>query len=94
MASAADLFGFDTVTLKGDPLNRAKAALRIARLHVRLAYADTNSWRVEDALSEIEDELSVHISRIEDAVTADADDLEASGEAQRLRQAELPLWAA
>ena len=84
MAPAVDLFGFDTVTLKGDPLDRAKAALRVARLHVRLAYADTNSWRLEDVLSEIEDEIGVHIGRI----------LEASGEAQRLRQAELPLWAA
>jgi hypothetical protein len=45
MASAEDLFDFDTVTLKGDPLDRAKAALRVARLHVRLANADTNSWR-------------------------------------------------
>jgi hypothetical protein len=94
MAFAKDLFGFDTVTLKGDRLDRAKAALRVARLHARLAYADTNSWRVEDALSDIEDEIGGHISQIEDAVTADADDLEASGEAQRLRQAELPLWAA
>ncbi len=94
MAPAVDLFGFDTVTLKGDPLDRAKAALRVARLHVRLAYADTNSWRLEDVLSEIEDEIGVHIGRIDGAVIDDADDLEASGEAQRLRQAELPLWAA
>jgi hypothetical protein len=94
MASAADLFGFDTVTLKGDPLDRAKAALRIARLHVRLANADTDSWRLEMVLSEIEDEIGVHISRIDDAVTDDWDDLEASGEAQRLRQAELPLRVA
>jgi hypothetical protein len=94
MASIADLFGFDTVTLKGDPLDRAKAALRVARQHVRLANADTNSWRLEDVLSEIEDDIGVHISRIDDAVMDDADDLEASGEAQRLRQAELPLRAA
>jgi hypothetical protein len=94
MASTADLFGFDTVTLKGDPLERAKAALRIARLHVRLAYDDTQSGRLEDVLSEIEDEIGGHISRIDNAVTADADDLEASGVAQRLRQAELPLRAA
>jgi hypothetical protein len=94
MASAADLFGFDTVTLKGAPLDRAKAALRVARLHVRLANADTKSARLEDVLSEIEDEIGVHISRIDDAVMDDADALEASGEAQRLRQAELPLRAA
>jgi hypothetical protein len=94
MAFAADLFGFDTVTLKGDPLDRAKAALRVARLHVRLAYADTNNRRMEDVLSEIEDEICLHISRIDGAVMDGADDLEASGEAQRLRQAELPLQVA
>jgi hypothetical protein len=94
MASAADLFGFDTVTLKGDPLDRAKAALRIARLHIRLAYANTDSWRLEAVLSEIEDEIGVYLRRIDDAVTDDWDDLEASGEAQRLRQAELPLRVA
>jgi hypothetical protein len=94
MASAADLFGFDTITLKGDPMDRAKAALRVARLHVQLANADTNSWRLEDVLSEIEDEIGVHISRIDDAVMDDAANLEASGEAQRLRQAELQLRAA
>jgi hypothetical protein len=94
MASAADLFGFDTVTLKGGPLDRAKAALRVARLHVRLANADTNNWRLEDVLSEIEDGIAVHISRIDGAVMDDADDLEASGDAAALRQAELPLQAA
>jgi hypothetical protein len=94
MASAEDLVGFDTVTLKGNPLDRAKAALRIARLHVRLANADTDSWRLEMALSEIEDEIGDHLRRIDDAVTDDLDDLEASGEAQRMRQAELPLRVA
>jgi hypothetical protein len=49
---------------------------------------------LEDVLSEIEDEIGVHISRIDYAVTEAADDLEASGEAQRLRQAELPLRVA
>jgi hypothetical protein len=94
MASATDLFGFDTVTLKGDPLERAKAALRVARHQVRLALGDTQSWRLEMALSDIEDQIGVHLSQIQDALDDDADDLEASGEAQRLRQPELPLRAA
>jgi hypothetical protein len=94
MASTADLFGFDTVTLKGDPLEKAKAALRIARLHVQSANRDTTSWRLETALSDIEDNLGTHLTRIEIATCDDADDLEASGEASRLRQAELPLRAA
>jgi hypothetical protein len=91
---ASDLIGFDIFTLKGDPLSRAMAALRVARQQVRLAYADTDSWRVETVLSDIEDDLGVHLSKIEDAVDDDAADLEASGEAAALRQAELPLRAA
>jgi hypothetical protein len=46
------------------------------------------------ALSDIEDQIGVHLSQIQDAVDDDADDLEASGEAQRLRQPELSLRAA
>jgi hypothetical protein len=91
---ASDLIGFDTFTLKGDPLSRAMAALRVARQQVRLAYDDTKSWRLEMALSDIEDDLSVHLSVINDAVDDDAADEEASGEAQARRQAWLPLRAA
>jgi hypothetical protein len=94
MASAADLFGFDTVTLLGDQLDRAKAALKVARHQVRLAYGDTDSWRLEGVLADIEDDIGAHLGRIDDAVTDDWDDLEASGEAQQLRQAELPLRVA
>jgi hypothetical protein len=91
---ASDLFGFDTVTLRGDPLEKAKAALRIARLHIQSAYWDTESWRLETVLAEIEDEIGTQLTKIEHAISDDADDLEASGEARRLRQAELPLRAA
>jgi hypothetical protein len=89
-----DLIGFDTITLKGDPLTRAIAALRVARQHVRLASADAESWRLEAALSEIEDELGVQLARIDDAVEADAAELEETGEAAARRQAWLPLRAA
>jgi hypothetical protein len=89
-----DLIGFDSFTLKGDALTRAKAALRVARHQVRLAYAAAESWRLESALSDIEDDIGVHLSSIDDAVDADAADLEAGGEAAALRQAELPLRAA
>jgi hypothetical protein len=91
---ARDLIGFDLFTLKGDPLERAKAALRVARTQVRLAYDEAQSWRLETVLSDIEDALGVHLSQIANAVQDDADDLEASGEAAALRQAELPLRAA
>ena len=91
---ASDLVGFDSFTLKGDPVSRAKAALRVARHQVRLAYGDTESWRLEAVLSDIEDEIGVHLSRIEDAVDDDAADAEESGEAASLRQAWLPLKVA
>jgi hypothetical protein len=92
--TTSDLIGFDSFTLKGDSLTRAVAALRVARQQVRLALADTDSWRVEAALSEIEDEIGVHLSRIEAAVDDDAADREESGEAATRRQAWLPLRAA
>ena len=81
-------------TLKGDSLERAKAALRVARHQVRLANAETSSWRLETALADIEDALGAHLSMIADAIDDDAADLEASGEAATVRQAELPLRAA
>ena len=49
---APDFIGFDTFTLKGDPLSKAMAALRVARHQVRLAYDETQSWRLEMVLSE------------------------------------------
>ena len=91
---ASDLIGFDLFTLKGDPLDRAKAALRVARQQVRLAYDATASWRVETVLSDIEDHIGMDISSIEGALDDDAADREASGEAYKVRQAELPLRAA
>ena len=77
---ASDLIGFDNFTLKGDPLSRAKAALRVARHQVRLAYGDTDSWRLEAVLSDVEDEIGVQLSLIEDAVEDDAAEAEESGE--------------
>jgi hypothetical protein len=91
---ASDLIGFDNFTLKGDPLSRAKAALRVARHQVRLAYGDTASWRLEAVLSDIEDEIGIHLSRIEEAVDDDTAEAEESGEAASLRQAWLPLRVA
>ena len=91
---ASDLIGFDSFTLRGDPVTRAKAALRVARHQVRLAYDDTKSWRLESVLSDIEDDIGVQLSEIEDAVDADAAAVEESGEGAARRQAWLPLRAA
>ncbi len=91
---AHDLIGFDNVTLKGDPVIRAIAVLRLARHQVRLALQDAISGRMEAALSDIEDELAVHLGRIDDAADDDVAEAEASGAAQARRQAWLPLRAA
>jgi hypothetical protein len=90
----SDLIGFDSFTLKGDPLSRAVAALRVARLQVRAANTAQNTWRLEEVLSEIEDGLSDHLASIENAVDEDAIEAEESGEAAERRQAELPLRVA
>jgi hypothetical protein len=50
MATTTDFFGFDAITLKGRSRDRARAALRIAHLHVGLANADTKSWRLKDGM--------------------------------------------
>ena len=91
---ATDLIGFDNFTLKGDPLSRAMAALRVARHQVRLAIGDTESWRLEAVLSDTEDQLGDHLGRIRQAADDDAADTEESGEADVRRQAWLPLRAA
>jgi hypothetical protein len=90
----SDLIGFDLFTLKGDPLERAMAALRVARLHVQLAYASTDSVRLEEVLSDIEEEVRGGLKSIENAIEDDADDFYASPEWVRDRQAELPLRVA
>ncbi len=93
MASASDLFGFDTVTLLGDPLTRAKAALRIARHQIRLAYGATGSPRMEMVLEDVEDNLGAALVQIDDAMQDDADDFAETAESWASRQAELPLRA-
>jgi hypothetical protein len=89
-----DLIGFENFTLKGDSLSRAVAALRVARNQVRLAIAETESWRVEAVLSEIEDNLTVDLRRVEAALDDDAAEMTQTGEASARLQARLPLKAA
>ena len=86
--TTAALTSFDNITLKGDLLSRAKAALRLARQQVRLASADTDSWRLEEVLAGI----GVHLHKIENAQEDDAAAL-VEGDPAPL-QAWLPLRAA
>jgi hypothetical protein len=89
MASTSDR-DFSIVTLQGDPLERAKSALRVARHQVRVASGGTESPRLETVLEDIEDDLGGHLKRIDDAVQDDADDFAESAEWWALRQAEQP----
>ncbi len=91
---AGDLVGFDTFTLKGDSLSRAMAALRVARHQVRLALADTRSNRLVPVLCDADDEITLRLCRIEDALDDDAAEAAEARETDRQRQAELPLRAA
>ncbi len=91
---ASDLIGFDTFTLKGEPVARAVSALRVARQQLRLAYGETESWRLEAVLADIDDELGAHLRKIEDAIDDDAAEAEACSESAARRQAWLPLQAA
>lgn len=92
MAAASDC-EFSTVTLQGDPLERAKTALRVARHQVRVASGGTESPRLETVLEDIEDDLGGHLKRIDDAVQDDADDYAETAEWWAVRQSEQPLKA-
>ena len=78
------------VTLTSDPVARAIDALKLARHQVRQAQHATNNWRLEGALSDIEDDLDVDLSRIQDAADDNAADAEFSGEAAARRRTWLP----
>jgi hypothetical protein len=84
----------ETITLSGDALIRAVAALELAKRQVRLAQNMTDGWRIEEALSEAEDGLSDHIRGIRRAIEAAEDDEEESGLAERIRRSERPLHPA
>jgi hypothetical protein len=84
----------DTFTFTGDPITRAIDALKVAKHQVRLAQHATNNWRLEGALSDIEDDLGADLSRIQDAVDDDAADAEYSGEAEARRQTWSPRFGA
>jgi hypothetical protein len=92
MASTTAL-DFDTVTLQGEPLERAKAALQIAQHEVHAASGGTECPRLETVLEDIEDDISGHLKRIDDAVEDAADDFAESAEWWARRQAEQPLRA-
>ena len=83
----------DTFTLSGDYENRVAQLLRLAQHHARVAQA-TAAPRMQDALTELEDALSDQIAALDRAAEDDKADAEATGEAERERQAWRPMRAA
>jgi hypothetical protein len=76
-----------------EALSNALQALRVARHQVRLAQPHAPSWRLEDALAEVEDDLNAGLARIQAASADDDAEAEESGEVERVRRAWHPLAA-
>jgi hypothetical protein len=83
----------DTFTLSGDSENRVAQLLRLVQHQARIAQS-TAAPRMQDALAELEDAISDHLAALATAENDDKADAEASGEADRERQAWHPLRAA
>jgi hypothetical protein len=82
----------DTVMLSGDPLDRARQALDVARERVRRGHEETADCRVEDCLVEAEDAIETARARTADAAEAELEAAEDSGAADRQRLAERPVY--
>jgi len=83
----------DSITLTGDHDTRVAQLLRLARLEAQLAQRSAHP-RMEDALVALEDVLADQLAALAEASERDAADAEASGAAERVRQAWRPLRAA
>lgn len=83
----------DAITLKGDHEARLRQLLRLAQHEAALAQSAADP-RMEDALAELEEILSGQLAALATAAEEDAADAEASGVAERRRQAWRPLGAA
>ena len=85
MPSAPDPF-----SLSGDYEGRVAQLLSITRHQARVAQVAA-APRMQDALVELEDAISDHLAALDNAAEDDKADAEASGEAERERQAWRPL---
>jgi hypothetical protein len=82
----------DTFTLSGDCESRVAQLLRFARHQARVTQTGA-APRMQDALTGREDAISDHLAAFDNAAADDKADAEAWGEAERERQAWLPLRA-
>jgi hypothetical protein len=77
----------NTFSLSGEHLDRLRQALKVAGHQARVAQTGGYGRHLEDALVEIEEAISDHLARIENAVADDEAEAEESGEAERVRRA-------
>ena len=82
-----------SIALTGGHEDRIVQLLQLARQQARLAQRDAGP-HLQDALTELEDALSDHLGALDRAAEDDKADAEASGQADRERQAWHPLRAA
>ena len=84
----------DTFSLSGERLERLRQALKMAGHKARVAQISGYGRHVEDALTEIEEVISDHLARIDNALDDDKAEAEESGEAERVRRAYFPRYQA
>jgi hypothetical protein len=84
--------GPDTVTLSGDPLERAQQVLDVARHQIRLGQNQTDNYHVEDALNDAEEAVDTARAEVGNAVEAIRDEEEESRAAERKRQKWRPVY--
>jgi multidrug efflux pump subunit AcrA (membrane-fusion protein) len=82
----------DTVMLSGDPLDRARQALDVAREQILRGQEEAADYRVEDCLVEAEDAIDTARARTADAAEAEREAAKDSGAADRQRLAERPIY--
>lgn len=82
-----------SANLSSDPLDRAIQLLRMAREELGRAQRGAG-LHLEDALVEAEDTIDEQQAKIAAARTADEDEAEATGEADRRRSAWFPTYRA
>jgi len=80
----------NTVTLSGDPLERALQALEVAREQIRRGQQEADDYRVEAALVDAEDAVDQARANVGNAAEAELEAAEESGVAERNRRAWRP----
>jgi hypothetical protein len=80
--------------LSGERLDRLRQALKVVGHQARVAQTGGYGRHVEDALTEIEEAITDHLARIENARDDDKAEAEESGEAERERRAHYSRYEA